>query len=582
MSLDGAGDGVVRRQVSGQELYDNLTQLLPVQTFGSATGAVLVDELAKMWDGLRDQRDPTPHNGYAKALFAGDLFASRSGALSLDHEELEKELLRIGERLGLRGPELDALHEQVLQASLAAIEAEALEDLKGMTLTVIDGEMERELIADDNLRFSAYELPGVHNTASEYHAPSHDARPALAGPVWTGDARPLSLVVTRQGRRIAVEPPSGNGARLLAAALALTVVGVLGWGVFLRRLARRNLSKAAAGLLLCLGLGLSVELQAQEGPDLPALLAALAGEGAADAVDALVTRGGVAVPGLVAAGDDEAASLTQRGWAIVALAEIGGNEAREGLFTLRRADLPLVQVWASAGELRVAPAEQVDALAAELVTARTVLLRPATLRLDAEGLPRPQLAAAMLIRASNLGPWQQDSTLNRAIAALGAETLVGVLLRHDDPRTQVAAAQFVAGLGQQRPDENARIARVYLRALRADPDAADAPWGESALYVPQIAWTKEDMDRLLHELTGWVVWADADEARRHRMDQLLNNLQQLSWQANPRVVFDIEWEGRAWLRLYGQARGRTALTRVLAEQGALDRYPEVLRALEGN
>ena len=43
----------------------------------------------------------------AKELFASDLLAVDSDTLSLPHEETEKELLRIGEHFGLRGPEID-------------------------------------------------------------------------------------------------------------------------------------------------------------------------------------------------------------------------------------------------------------------------------------------------------------------------------------------------------------------------------------------------------------------------------------------------------------------------------------------
>ena len=64
------------------------------------------------WGNLAQRRNPTPHNGAAKVLFAADLQAIKEGRLSHPHEEKEKMLLRIGERLGLRGPDIDKFNEQ--------------------------------------------------------------------------------------------------------------------------------------------------------------------------------------------------------------------------------------------------------------------------------------------------------------------------------------------------------------------------------------------------------------------------------------------------------------------------------------
>ena len=77
--------------------------------------------------------------------------AIASGQLSLEHEEKEKELLSIGEALGLRGPQIDKLHAQATSEMSKKATAGALEGLKDMSLTVVDGDFPRDVLASKNL-----------------------------------------------------------------------------------------------------------------------------------------------------------------------------------------------------------------------------------------------------------------------------------------------------------------------------------------------------------------------------------------------------------------------------------------------
>ncbi len=88
----------VMRQLPGSQLYKNVTDPLPLRIIGGT------EKDLQEWHrrGLAERRNPEPQNGAAKDLFASDILAVASGRLSLPHEEQEKELLAIGERLGLR------------------------------------------------------------------------------------------------------------------------------------------------------------------------------------------------------------------------------------------------------------------------------------------------------------------------------------------------------------------------------------------------------------------------------------------------------------------------------------------------
>ena len=70
-------------------------------------------------------------------------------------EEAEKVLLRIGERLNLRGPQIDALHRQVLAEERRELLEGALSGLSEMTLTVVDGDFPREVVSRENLTWGA-------------------------------------------------------------------------------------------------------------------------------------------------------------------------------------------------------------------------------------------------------------------------------------------------------------------------------------------------------------------------------------------------------------------------------------------
>jgi hypothetical protein len=167
----------VMRQISGEQLYKNLTELLPLRIIGG-TEKDIPESRRK---SLKQERNPVPKNGAAGELFASDLLAVSSGTLALPHEEREKELLRIGERFGLRGPEIDKLNTASLTESRQKTVEQSLEQLKSMTLTVIDGDFPRELLAKHNLQFAEYQMPANRNRPESYDAKLNKPAPKKQG-----------------------------------------------------------------------------------------------------------------------------------------------------------------------------------------------------------------------------------------------------------------------------------------------------------------------------------------------------------------------------------------------------------------
>jgi len=172
----------VVRQVAGQDLFRNVTEPLPLRIIGGT-----VADIPEWRRGnLPQERDPAPHNGFAKELFASDLLAVKAGRLSHPFEEDEKMLLRIGEDLGLRGPEIDKENLAALDKEREHAVKEALADVKKMTMTVIDGDFPREVVGAQNLVFSEYRMPTRRNHPTFYEARSKQPGAKVEGVLHRG------------------------------------------------------------------------------------------------------------------------------------------------------------------------------------------------------------------------------------------------------------------------------------------------------------------------------------------------------------------------------------------------------------
>ncbi len=167
----------VVRQVSGQRLVANLTQPLPLRILGGSVKDI--PELRRKQ--LVTERDPAPHNGVAKQIFASDILAKDAPGLSLPHEENEKELLRIGEHFGLRGAEIDRDISTVVRQASETKLAKSLSELGQLTLTVVDGDFPRDVIARENLTFADFKIADRINNDRRYDTKLHGPSPVRRG-----------------------------------------------------------------------------------------------------------------------------------------------------------------------------------------------------------------------------------------------------------------------------------------------------------------------------------------------------------------------------------------------------------------
>ena len=554
----------VMRQLTGKQLTANVTDPLPLRIIGGT------EKDLKEWHvkNLKQRRDPTSKNGAAKELFASDLLAVSSGELSLPHEEQEKQLLSVGERLGLRGGEIDKLNAESLKKESEKTVAAGLKDLDEMTLTVVDGDFPREVLGGQNLTFAEYKMPARRNNAAAYDAKIKRGAGNKPGILKFG-----AFELPEENEMIAGASQTKRSWivwSLLAAAV--------GTGLVFVRKARRTSA-------LCIALGVALAASTASAASLDELVKDLGdGKKAEDAISALVKqakddkgeRETIIASLAETATDDE--SNVRRGWALVALGEIGGQDVDELLIKIHNDgnQSMLVRTWAAAA--RVAMTESTDALIekASLISTFPALGRPIGMRI-VEQLSKDESGASPegIISVSIKIPKLQKA-LGPAILGLGADKLAEVLTTAKDQNVRRMAAAYMGTLAGQG---DTGVAAAVVKAYKFDPDAKDVSWKGGPLFVPGIAWKKEDGKELVDNLVRWHLWCDRN-GKKSEQTQIHNNLRSLGL---VRVVGyqNPGWQPigtQRWLQIWTKAIGKEGMKELLKEQGvdSDDKYSKVL------
>jgi hypothetical protein len=346
----------VKGRIGGMRLYRQMTEPLPVKVLG---GTIEQAEKAGYFKRPEYNRDPSPHNGHALDLMSSDLLALRTGKLTHPFEEREKELLLLGERLGLRGENVDELIGEVIDEERASAFEAIGKDFAGMTLTVIEGDFPRDVIAKQNLTFEKYAAKDLKRGDLEKKQSSWLRR------FFNGFS--LSRVSSR-----------ASGTILALACLTGMV-----------------LCSRRSRLFLVLALvSFSTAAIAKDAGDISEMLDALGDpKTSQDAAATLIARGDVVIPQLLGEAV-EGTDYTRRGWAIVCLADIGAKAAVKPLQQIVDDDTApnLVKMWAGAALMRIRGADAIkdllrqeaadaskrEAVAALLLGMRAGAVRPLT------------------------------------------------------------------------------------------------------------------------------------------------------------------------------------------------------------
>ena len=549
----------VVRQIPGARLYRNLTDPLPLRLIGGNEQDIKKHHLI----GLAERRNPEPKNGAAKRLFAADLLAAGSDQLALPQEETEKDLLAVGEHFGLRGPAIDKLHAETIKADAEKTVQAGLASIKGMTLTVIDGDFPRNVIAEENLTFAAYTMPEAQNNPERYDTKIHGPSGKQEGILKLGQAQP------------------GNPLWRTLSLLLFGSVGLLLWKN------RRSRGKLVSALLLTVVLfpaGAHGEDPSVGSEELANLIGQLNEQNAAavEKIAAFAARDPESRRAAARSLEQLASTegkLSARGWAIAALGEIPGQDVEEILLQIQSdpQQVQLVRTWAAAARVgRVRSAAALIEKAA-LIGEFPALARPIGKRLVTQLKANSENTSPDALLALGLQVPALGQALAPRILAAGPEKLTEVMLH---AKNQQVRRQAAAYLGTLAAAGNMQVATEVANACRFDPQAQEVPWHGGPLFLPALTWQQNEARTLVGNLIRWYLWCD-----RHGMPeverQIHNNLRSLSL-ANAARYKSPGWQPAGailWLRTWSAATGRGEIERILKEQGVFEssRYRTALQ-----
>eukprot|EP00913_Durusdinium_trenchii_P008894 g8360.t1 len=464
----------VVRQIPGSDLFRNVTGPLPLRVIGGK----VKDIPAWQKKNLKQRRNPVPHNGAARDLFAADMLAIKEQRLSHPHEEKEKMFLRIGEKLGLRGPEIDKLNEGALIDDREKAVKSALKGIESMTLTIVDGNFPREVLANQNLTFADYKMPSRRNTPRFYDAKTKK-------PASTPNGIRTLGVVSQADVIEPLKPAETRKAGLLG--MLLPFAFVLIGGICLTHKRRAVAAVLAAAVVFGVP---HTEVHAAQKPETkpakaPSILELIDQlkdpKKASAASEALIKHGKKAIPDLIGEAI-EGNDLSMRGWAIVCLSEIGGKEAADRLLEMQNdpKQPQLVRTWAAAGRVHMATTSKELLELATLIPQFPALGRPVGMKLVAKLKAKGEKVTAEDLLGVTIRVRQLQAPLAPAILAVGSDSLVKSMRSSKNQQIRRQAAAYLATLANQGEDS---VAGAVVKAYQFDPKAKSAAVRDAAQPV---------------------------------------------------------------------------------------------------
>ncbi len=521
MKIKGINEKFVVRQVKGVRLFRNVTNPLPLRVIGGTKN----DLSPFQTQSLASRRNPEPHNGLAKELFGADMMAMRQNRLANPLESKAKELLNIGENLGLRGKIIDDLNRAQLKKERGALSGKALSRLKNMTLTVIDGAFERSVLAKDNLHFQRHRMAAANNTKRGYDAILQGRGRAMGGTVYR-----WQVSKTKQDNRdtqaaTVVGGPAGGGGGMPSMPITL-LLGLLGVGFVLSRRNSRNHAMIAAALLCASG---SVAMAREIRPESV----------------------------LVATASDDAHPALQ-GRAIIALRDRGGFQAEQALLQIARngRHSVLARTWAIAARFQMATKSSelfgMETLTRSLPATRRTWVTQIRKLASAQ---TPKESLKMYSRVPEL-----LAEVQTVMKSMSTQALIQEMMASPLSQIRQQAASMLGLKGDS-------AARGIAKALRFHKSAGAAPWQGGPLYLPSLAWKKKQAKQVANSLLRWMLWAEARQ-ESGALRVAANNLMSTALAASAgysSTSNSASYTTEYWLGVWAKAYGPDAVTSALAD-----------------
>jgi len=520
--IAGLPETFVKRQISGNRLFQNVTNPLPLRVIGGTKGDLNASQIAN----LPNLRNPTRHNGLARELFAADMLAIAKGRLQNKLEEKAKALLNIGEALGMRGRIIDDLNRAELKKQRDRLGQQSLRRLRSMTLTVIDGAFDRNILAKQNLKFQNYRMARTRNTPQNYDAVRQGPAFNQGGVLYRWQLAyqdDRNIAPTMAVASLGGGGPGGNGP--LWPLMSLLLVG----GVLV--LSRRRFHAAALAGIVVVASGSMASAQHLQI--------------AVDPVNTLVRNA------------KNKSDIVTQGNAILALAKKGTPEADVALADIisNGSYSALVRNWAAAGRMQIATTSAALLNLEGLSRSFPATRRPWTKRMAA--VARRGGADALFAAVSRVPELRGE--LQGELQALPATDLLRAMLTSSNPQVRQQSASYLGTKGKG-------TTKLVAASLRFQKGAVKTPWSGGPLYMPSLTWSKAEAKAVASDLLKWMLWAEK-QGDTQSMRVAANNLQ------SPAIAGPAEYivgnNGSAmytteyWLGVWTKAYGAKVVDRIL-------------------
>jgi len=513
----------VQVQLDGKELYSHLKDPLPYRILGGTEDDMSPND----WKTLNNQRDPEPYNGVAAQLFAHDVLAYQQSELSHDFEEREKLLLDIGERLNLRGGRMDVFHDKLLAAEREEAQASAMESLKEMSFTVIEGDFPPDVVANENIRFEPYRLK---STAQESSVLSAALERVQGESEWS-----FGGIETTRGLIEDLDNPEKS----VQARKELVGRGSSAYPYLLAHLRNPEAALVSRGYALVL-------LNEAGFRDLDSDLERLALDDPSELMQlwaraALVSRAGSAAQILELFQPGSATLEDYKGQAVMTTP----------MPELQRPIALKLQNWTR--DLSVE--QQLRFLHLDTLLGQA-LSAPYVRGGGVQHVPRPSPVSPSIKQVVS-------PTLKNASSA----ELTKLMFASAYQEVRQLAAGLLASRAQEKPDQ---ILSLVIEELSLGGNDKTVPWEGGALFIPQFnSLTKSQATELIGAMVRWSIWIEVNDAPDRHNQPLENNLRSYSlWSRADSKVED--WRqakgASAWLQAYSKIAGPQAARRLLEEQ----------------
>ncbi len=566
--ISGIPESYVKRQISGKRLYQNVTNPLPLRVIGGTKSDLAPYQL----QSLAQRRDPTPHNGLAKELFGADMLAMSTGKMTNPVEDKAKALLNIGEAFGMRGVEIDALNREELAEQTGRMAKQSLDRLSRMTLSVIDGEFDRNVLAKANLKFAPHRMAAKSNSKMNYDAIQQGPGVNMGGKLYlwevaanepdpvpslfrvfatdVDDGRLNPNEDNRPSTGVGGFTGTGGGGDGGSGTMPLAMlIGLMGIGFALHR--KRLQPAIVAAALLLAGSGLASAQSVQT------MVSQFEADNGEDAIARIAKGGDDTLESLVAVATSKDHPVAA-GRAVLAIVKIGSSNADAQLAKISQngANSVLVRSWAAAGRIQLARSSD-ELMALEgLSQGLPATRRPWTKRLAL--FAQNGNVDDMLIAITRVPELRAE--LTTALQAAPTNKLIEAMLHSSNMQTRQQAAGFLGLKGEG-------TGKLMAEALRFDKNASETPWHGGPLYLPGIAWSKKDASAVANQLIRWMVWADkngkTDEVRVAANNLMAQAIAQGAGYApaTGSEAYTVEY----WLGMWTKTFGSKAVSRILKD-----------------